>query len=78
MRILSRLPVHRAPIAAATASAPAIRRDRPADPAIDRFARRPIQLDERPAPLGAPRGIALSMAVGALLWVAAIAAVLVL
>lgn len=65
-------------MAAATAGGPAIRRDRPADPGLDRFVRRPIQLDERPAPLGAPRGIALAMAAGALLWVAAIAAVLAL
>jgi hypothetical protein len=64
-------------MAAATAGAPAIRRDRSADPAPDRVARRPIQLDERPAPLDAPRGIAIAMAVGALLWVVAIAAVLV-
>jgi hypothetical protein len=63
-------------MAAATAGAPAIRRDRPADPAVDRFTRRPIQLDERPAPLGAPRGIAIAMALGALLWAVAIAAVL--
>src|SRR5215471_5203131 len=76
MRILSRLPVRRAPMAAATAGAPAIRRDRPSDPVLDRFTRRPIQLDDRPAPMGAPRGIALAMAVGAVLWVAGIAAVL--
>jgi len=63
-------------MAAATAGAPALRRERPADPAVDRFTRRPIQLDERPAPLGAPRGIAIAMATGAILWVAAIAAVL--
>jgi hypothetical protein len=64
-------------MAAATAGAPAIRRDRSADPVSDRWAHRPIQLEERPAPLGAPRGIAVAMALGALLWAAAISAVLI-
>jgi hypothetical protein len=77
MRILSRLPVRRAPLAPATAAGPVLRRDRPADPAADRAARRPIQLENRPAPLGAPRGIAIAMAMGAIMWALAIAAVLI-
>ncbi|HTO07483.1 MAG TPA: hypothetical protein VMR86_10560 [Myxococcota bacterium] len=62
----------------AAAGVPAIGRDRPAEPASERFARRPIQLDERPAPLGAPRGIAIAMAMGAFVWALAIVAVMLL
>ena len=58
--------------ATATGSA-AFRRERTAEP-VDRSARRPIQLD-RPAPTGAPRGIALAMALGAMLWIVGVAAV---
>jgi len=59
--------------AAAAGGGAALRRDRAADP----VARRPIQLDSRPEPLDAPRGIALAMAMGALMWAAAIAVVLI-
>jgi hypothetical protein len=64
-------------MAAATAGAPAIRQDRSTDPVSDRWARRPIQLDERPTPVDAPRGIAIAMALGAVIWAIAISAVLI-
>ena len=69
MRILSRLPVRRAPIAVAAAAAPAVRRERVADPPIDRAARRVLPTDERPVPLGPARGIAIALGLGALVWV---------
>jgi hypothetical protein len=75
MRILSRLPERRAPMAAAAVGAAALRRERAAE-LVDRerSARLPIQLD-RPAAMGAPRGIALAMAMGAVMWIIGIAAV---
>jgi hypothetical protein len=74
MRILSRLPARRAPVAVATAGGAPARRERAADPAGN--PRRPIQLDERPEPLGPVRGIALAVALGAIAWVLAIAVLL--
>lgn len=74
MRILSRLPARRAPIAVATAGAAPVRRERAAEPTGN--PRRPIHLDERPEPLGPVRGVALAVALGALGWALAIAALL--
>jgi hypothetical protein len=74
MRILSRLPERRAPMAAAAVGAAALRRERAAE--LAERTRRPIQLD-RPAPMGAPRGIALAMTMGAVMWIIGIAAVLI-
>ena len=76
MRILSRLPARRAPMAA-TAGVTALRRDRASDPYADRAVRAPFQLEDRPAPLGAPRGIALAMALGVAMWAIAAASVLI-
>jgi hypothetical protein len=76
MRILSRLPVRRAPMAAATAGAPAVRRERASEPVADRPPQRPIQLDELPAPLGPARGVALAIGLGALAWLFLIAILL--
>ncbi len=73
MRILSRLPARRAPIAAAAAGAPALRRERASEP---ERAQRPIQLDARPEPLGPVRGIVLAVAVGAAAWLFLLATLL--
>jgi hypothetical protein len=59
-------------MAAATASGPAVRRERASEP----VARRAIQLDERPAPLGPARGVALAIGLGALAWLLLIAVLL--
>lgn len=74
MRILSRLPARRAPVAVATAGAAPARRERATEPAAS--VPRPIQLQERPEPLGPLRGIALAVALGALGWALVIAALL--
>ena len=74
MRILSRLPARRAPIAVATAGAPALRRERASEP--ERAHQAPIQLDARPEPLGPVRGIALAVALGAAAWVLLVAILL--
>jgi hypothetical protein len=63
-------------MAAATAGAPAVRRERASQAVADRRAPRPIQLDERPAALGPARGIALAIGLGALAWVFLIAVLL--
>lgn len=76
MRILSRLPERRAPMAAATSFAPAVRRDR-SDAFPDRRQRRPIQTEERPTPVGAPRGVAVATLMGAAMWAGAIVALLI-
>jgi hypothetical protein len=63
-------------MAAATAGAPAVRRERAPEPVVDRAAPRPIQLDERPAALGPARGIAIAVGLGALAWLFLIAVLL--
>lgn len=75
MRILSRLPARRAPLAAVTVGAPPIRRERTPEPVAER-APRSTPPDVRPEPLGPARGIALAVAVGALAWAFLIAALL--
>ncbi|MFI5315065.1 MAG: hypothetical protein ACHQ6T_05160 [Myxococcota bacterium] len=63
-------------MAAATAGAPAIRREHAPEPVVDRALRQPVQLEERPEPLGPIRGIALAIGLGALAWLALIAVLL--
>jgi hypothetical protein len=60
-------------MAAAAAGSAALRRERTPE-LVDRSARRPVQWD-RPAPLSAPRGVALAVALGAVLWIVGVAAV---
>jgi hypothetical protein len=66
MRILSRLPVRRAPMAVATVGAPV---RRVVDPPVERALPRALPAEEEPAPLAPARGILIAMAVGALAWV---------
>jgi len=66
MRILSRLPVRRAPMAVATVGAPARRVDAPAERAVPRAA--PADVEAKPAPLAPARGIAIALGLGALGW----------
>lgn len=71
MRLLSRLPVRRAPLAVATAGIPAARRERVADAPVDRIDRvapRAEPVEERPQPLAPARGIAIALGLGAFAW----------
>ena len=63
-------------MAVATAGAPA-RRERTGAAAPERAPRTPIQLDERPDPLGPARGIALAVVLGLGAWALAITAFLI-
>jgi hypothetical protein len=65
MRILSRLPVRRAPMAVATVGVPA---RRVVDPPVERALSRALPTEEKPAPLAAARGILIGLAVGAFTW----------
>jgi hypothetical protein len=76
MRILSRLPARRAPMAVATAGAPGLRREQATEPAAERAQQRPIQLDARPEPLGPVRGIALAVGLGVAAWALVVAILL--
>jgi hypothetical protein len=55
-------------MAVATVGAPALRRERAAEPVAERAPQRPIQLEARPEPLGPVRGIALAVAMGVGAW----------
>jgi len=65
MRILSRLPVRRAPVAVATANAP-VRRVVDAPP--ERPVQRPLPAEETPEPLAPARGLVIALGLGALGW----------
>jgi hypothetical protein len=65
MRILSRLPARRAPMAVATVGAPV---RRVIDPPVERALHHAAPTEESPAPLAPARGIVLALAVGALCW----------
>lgn len=70
MRILSRLPVRRAPMAVATVGAPprsAV--DAPAERALPRTtAAGAAEADDKPTPLAPARGIIIALGLGALGW----------
>lgn len=61
-------------MAVAASGAAPVRRERAAEP--NGNARRPIQLDELPEPLGPARGIAIAVALGAIAWALVIAVLL--